>query len=99
MRPATALCLLPPFFSSPLAIVLSTMLGCLNNAALGKQATIFMPYILTCALSPVKVAGTLAQTLAEAIAGMAFVQLFLRGAPVVFGSFASSFSLQPGAPT
>ena len=45
------------------------------------------------------VAGTLAQTLAEAMAGMAFAQLCRPGAPVVFGSFASSISMQSGAPT
>ena len=37
--------------------------------------------------------------LAEAMAGMAFVQLVNPGAPVVLGSFASSMSMQSGAPT
>jgi trimethylamine--corrinoid protein Co-methyltransferase len=50
-------------------------------------------------MSPVTVAGTAAQTLAEALAGMAFTQLLNPGAPVVFGSFASSISMQSGAPT
>jgi trimethylamine--corrinoid protein Co-methyltransferase len=45
------------------------------------------------------VAGAAAQTLAEAMAGMAYVQLVRPGAPVVFGSFASSMSMQSGAPT
>ena len=49
-------------------------------------------------MSPVTVAGTAAQTLAEALAGMAFVQLVRPGAPVIFGSFASSISMQSGAP-
>jgi trimethylamine--corrinoid protein Co-methyltransferase len=35
----------------------------------------------------------------RAEAGMAFVQLVNPGAPVVFGSFASSMSMQSGAPT
>ena len=39
------------------------------------------------------------QTLAEALAGMAFAQLINPGAPVVLGSFASSISMQSGAPT
>ena len=38
----------------------------------------------------VTVAGTVAQTFAEALAGLAFVQLVNPGAPVVLGSFASS---------
>jgi trimethylamine--corrinoid protein Co-methyltransferase len=50
-------------------------------------------------MSPVTVAGTAAQTLAEALAGMAFAQLVNPGAPVIFGSFASSISMQSGAPT
>ena len=50
-------------------------------------------------MSPVTVAGTCAQILAEAMAGMAFVQLVRPGAPVVFGTFASSVSMQSGAPT
>src|SRR6202034_4680729 len=51
------------------------------------------------AMSPVTVAVTAAQTLAEALACMAFAQLVNPGAPVIFGSFASSISMQSGAPT
>jgi trimethylamine--corrinoid protein Co-methyltransferase len=40
-----------------------------------------------------------AQTLAEAMAGMAFVQLVKPGAPVIFGSFVTTLSMQTGAPT
>ena len=50
-------------------------------------------------MSPVTVAGTAAQSLAEALAGMTFVQLVNPGAPMIFGSFASSMSMQSGAPT
>ena len=50
-------------------------------------------------MSPVTVAGAAAQTLAEALGGMTFVQLVRPGAPVVLGSFASSMSMQSGAPT
>ena len=57
------------------------------------------PFILAGAMSPATVAGAAAQTLAEAMAGMAYVQLVRPGAPVVFGSFASSMSMQSGAPT
>ncbi|MEY2400818.1 MAG: trimethylamine---corrinoid protein Co-methyltransferase, partial [Ilumatobacteraceae bacterium] len=38
-------------------------------------------------------------TLAESLAGMTFTQLIRPGAPVIFGSFASSMSMQTGAPT
>jgi trimethylamine--corrinoid protein Co-methyltransferase len=50
-------------------------------------------------MSPVTVAGTATQILAEALAGMAYVQLVKPGAPVIFGTFASSISMQSGAPT
>jgi trimethylamine--corrinoid protein Co-methyltransferase len=76
-----------------------TMLGAAKVYARANQATIITPVILAGAMSPVTVAGTCAQTLAEALAGMAFVQLVNPGAPVVMGSFASSVSMQSGAPT
>jgi trimethylamine--corrinoid protein Co-methyltransferase len=76
-----------------------TMLGAAKVYALNNQACIITPFILAGAMSPVTVAGTAAQTLAEALAGMAFVQLCSPGAPVVLGSFASSISMQSGAPT
>ena len=75
------------------------MLGALKTYARAGQAVITAPFILAGAMSPVSVAGTLAQTLAEAMSGIAFAQLINPGTPVVFGSFASSMSMQTGAPT
>lgn len=77
----------------------STMLGALKVYARANQATIITPFILAGAMSPVTVAGTLTQVLAEVLAGAAFAQLVRPGAPVVFGCFASSISMQSGAPT
>jgi trimethylamine---corrinoid protein Co-methyltransferase len=77
----------------------ATMLGALKTYARANQATIVTPFILAGAMSPVTVAGTAAQTLAESLAGMALAQLVNPGAPVVLGSFASSLSMQSGAPT
>jgi trimethylamine--corrinoid protein Co-methyltransferase len=77
----------------------ATMLGAAKAYARANQACIITPFILAGAMSPVTVAGTVAQTLAEALAGMAFLQLVNPGAPVVLGSFASSISMQSGAPT
>ena len=77
----------------------ATMLGALKVYARNNQAVITSPFILAGAMSPVSVAGTLAQTLAEAMSGIALTQLVRKGAPVVFGSFASSMSMQTGAPT
>ncbi len=76
-----------------------TMLGAAKVYARANQACVISPFILAGAMSPVTVAGTAAQILAEALAGMAFVQLVRPGAPVVFGTFASSISMQSGAPT
>jgi trimethylamine--corrinoid protein Co-methyltransferase len=77
----------------------ATMLGALKVYASHNQATVISPFILSGAMSPVTVAGTLTQILAEALAGLAFAQLVRPGAPVVFGTFASSISMQSGAPT
>ncbi|HXJ66456.1 MAG TPA: trimethylamine methyltransferase family protein, partial [Actinomycetota bacterium] len=77
----------------------STMLGAARVYAAANQAVLMTPFILSGAMSPVTVAGTATQTLAEALAGMAYVQLVRPGAPVVLGSFASSISMQSGAPT
>jgi trimethylamine--corrinoid protein Co-methyltransferase len=77
----------------------ATMLGALKTYARANQATIVTPFILAGAMSPVTVAGTVAQTLAEALAGMTVAQLINPGVPVVLGSFASSLSMQSGAPT
>ncbi|MDJ0685710.1 MAG: trimethylamine methyltransferase family protein [Alphaproteobacteria bacterium] len=76
-----------------------TMLGALKVYARNNQATVISPFILAGAMSPVTVAGTLAQILAEAMSGVALTQLVRPGAPVVFGTFASSISMQSGAPT
>ncbi len=76
-----------------------TMLGAARVYARHNQATVISPFILAGAMSPVTVMGTCAQILAEALAGMAFTQLVRPGAPVVFGTFASSISMQSGAPT
>ena len=76
-----------------------TMLGAAKVYARANQACILTPFILAGAMSPVTVAGTVAQTLAEALSGMAFIQLVNPGAPVIMGSFASSISMQSGAPT
>ena len=77
----------------------ATMLGAARAYAEAKQAVMMTPFILAGAMSPATVAGTCAQTLAESMAGMAYVQLVRPGAPVVLGSFASSMSMQSGAPT
>ncbi len=84
--------------SSPL-VWDATMLAAAETYALANQACIITPFILAGAMAPTTSAGVATQTLAEALVGMAFTQLIRPGAPVVFGSFASSMSMQTGAPT
>lgn len=84
--------------SSPL-VWDGTMLAAAQCYAEHNQACIITPFILAGAMAPATSAGVAVQTLAEALAGMTFVQLVRPGAPVVFGSFASSMSMQTGAPT
>jgi len=76
-----------------------TMLGAAEVYAANNQACIMTPFILSGAMSPVTVAATLSQVLAEVMAGVAFTQLVRPGAPVVFGTFVSTVSMQSGAPT
>jgi trimethylamine--corrinoid protein Co-methyltransferase len=84
--------------SSPL-VWDGTMLAAAQCYAENNQATIITPFILAGAMAPSTSAGVCVQTLAEALAGMTFVQLVRAGAPVILGSFASSMSMQTGAPT
>jgi trimethylamine---corrinoid protein Co-methyltransferase len=74
------------------------MLGALKTYAKARQATIITPFILSGAMAPVTVAGTLAQQNAEALAGIVFAQMCEPGAPVVYGSFQTNVDLQTGAP-
>ena len=77
----------------------SIMIGAAEVYARANQACIITPFILSGAMSPVTVAGTLTQVLAEVLAGTAFTQLVRKGAPVIFGTFVSTLSMQSGAPT
>ena len=77
----------------------ATMLGAATVYAENNQATMISPFLIAGAMSPVSVAGTATQILAEALAGMAYVQLVKPGAPVIFGTFAAAAPIQSGAPT
>src|SRR5215207_2798509 len=65
----------------------ATMLGAARAYAEANQATLMTPFILAGAMSPVTVAATAAQTLAEVPAGVSFLQLVRPGAPAIFGTF------------
>ena len=77
----------------------ATMIGALKVYARNNQACVVSPFCIAGAMSPVTVAATASQLYAEALSGMCFAQLVNPGAPVVFGTFSSSMSMQSGAPT
>lgn len=77
----------------------ANMSGSLKVYARNNQPVACTPWTLAGAMSPCTVAGTLAQVLAEALACLSLVQLINPGAPCLMGSFASTISMQSGAPT
>ncbi|MEM6932340.1 MAG: trimethylamine methyltransferase family protein [Pseudomonadota bacterium] len=77
----------------------ATMIGALKEYARAGQCVVVSPFVLGGAMSPVSVAATLSQVLAEVMACIALIQLIRPGCPAVFGTFFSPISLQSGAPT
>jgi len=77
----------------------ATMTGALKVYARNNQAPMVSPFIVAGAMSPVSAAGVAAQSFAEGMAGMTLVQLIRPGAPMIYGNFVSSMSMQSGAPT
>ncbi|PUB19374.1 trimethylamine methyltransferase family protein [Yoonia sediminilitoris] len=77
----------------------SVMMGALEVFAKNNQASIISPFIVGGAMAPVSIVGTLTQTLAEVMAGVAYSQLIRPGAPVIFGTFVASIDMNSGAPT
>jgi trimethylamine--corrinoid protein Co-methyltransferase len=73
------------------------MLGCLKVYAKARQAIIITPFLMAGAMSPASIAGTLALQNAEALAGVALVQMINPGSPVIYGSFMTNLDLQSGA--
>lgn len=75
------------------------MLAALFEYARAGQPTVITPFLLMGAMSPVSIPATLAQQVAEALAGIALVQTIRPGCPVVFGSFLSNTDMQSGSPS
>src|SRR5580698_1042599 len=75
------------------------MLSALLEYARANQALVITPFLLMGAMSPVSVAASLAQQMAEALAGIALVQTIRPGCPTVFGSFLSNTDMQSGSPS
>jgi trimethylamine---corrinoid protein Co-methyltransferase len=63
-----------------------------------RQPVIVTPFTLSGAMAPVTLAGAVAQQTAEALAGIALLQVVQPGTPVVYGSFTSNVDMKTGAP-
>jgi trimethylamine--corrinoid protein Co-methyltransferase len=83
--------------SSPLRLDGPMIEGVIEMARHG-QAVVITPSTLSGAMAPATLAGALAQQNAEALAGIAFVQLVRPGAPAVYGGFTSNVDMKSGAP-
>jgi trimethylamine--corrinoid protein Co-methyltransferase len=83
--------------SSPLRVD-TPMLQGLTEMSTHGQAVCVTPFTLAGAMSPVTVAGALAQQNAEALAVIAFTQMVRPGAPVIYGGFTSNVDMRSGAP-
>ncbi|WP_294607198.1 trimethylamine methyltransferase family protein [uncultured Roseovarius sp.] len=84
--------------TSPLVLDGVTTQGIRTYAEAG-QASIHLPFLLGGAVSPLTMAGSVAQCLAESMSSCALTQLVRPGAPAVLAGFLSSMSLRTGSPT
>ena len=75
------------------------MLGGMMTFAKYGQFTVVTPFILSGANSPITIIGAIAQQNAEALAGIALLQLVRPGAPCVYGGFATNVDMKSGAPS
>jgi len=62
------------------------------------QSVAVTPFTLMGAMSPVTLAGALAQQNAEALFGIVLTQLVRPGTPVMYGAFTSNVDMRSGAP-
>jgi trimethylamine--corrinoid protein Co-methyltransferase len=83
--------------NSPLQLDIPMAEGLMALAEHG-QAIIVTPFTLAGAMSPVTLAGALAQQHAEALAGIALCQIIRPGVPVMYGGFTSNVDMKSGSP-
>jgi trimethylamine--corrinoid protein Co-methyltransferase len=83
--------------NSPLQLDIPMAEGLMTYAAHG-QCVVVTPFTLAGAMSPVTLAGALAQQHAEALAGIALCQIVRPGSPVMYGGFTSNVDMRSGAP-
>ena len=71
--------------------------GAMQMAMFGQPVTV-TPFTLMGAMTPSTMAGALAQQNAEALVGIALLQLTRPGTPVVYGGFTSNVDMRTGSP-
>jgi trimethylamine--corrinoid protein Co-methyltransferase len=83
--------------NSPLQLDIPMAEGLMVMAEHG-QCVVVTPFTLAGAMSPITIAGALAQQHAEALAGVALCQIINPGTPVIYGGFTSNVDMRTGAP-
>jgi len=83
--------------SSPLRYGERMSSGLITFARLG-QVVLITPFIMAGAMVPITIPAALAQQNAEALAGIALVQLVRAGAPVIYGGFTTTVDMRFGSP-
>lgn len=74
------------------------LLQCARNYADAGQVCLMSPFVLAAANAPADIAATLAQMSAEALAGIAYMQIYKPGTKCILGQFTVSTSMKSGAP-
>ncbi len=83
--------------NSPLRVDVPMLDGLMTMAEFG-QPVVVTPFTLCGAMSPVTLAGALAQQNAEALGVLAITQMVNPGAPVMYGGFTSNVDMKTGSP-
>jgi len=84
--------------TSPMVLGGVTTAGIRAYAA-ANQGSIHLPFLLGGAVSPLTMAGSVAQCLAESMVSCALTQLVRPGSPTVLAAFFSTIALRSGSPT
>lgn len=74
------------------------LLECARTYADAGQVCLMSPFVLATANAPADIGATVAQLTAEALSGIAYMQLYKPGTKCIFGQFTVSTSLKSGAP-
>lgn len=83
--------------SSPLKHDWPMLDGAMRLARRG-QPVVVTPFTLAGAMAPVTLAGAVTQSVAEALAAIALLQVIRPGLPVAIGAFTSNVDMKSGAP-